>query len=95
MAEIGRTECSPIAVIRVGWALCQQCHGLLTVVASSSPTAASCIGKEVAKRIVEAEAKVVITDRDATKLEQAANENDPNCEHVRLFAGDIALPSTA
>ncbi len=53
------------------------------------------IGKEVAKRLVEAGAKVVITGRDAAKLEQAANDIDSSCEHVRLFAGDIALPSTA
>ncbi|REG45497.1 NAD(P)-dependent dehydrogenase (short-subunit alcohol dehydrogenase family) [Paraburkholderia sp. BL6669N2] len=53
------------------------------------------IGKEVAKRLAEAGAKVVITSRDAGKLEQAANDIDSNCEHVRLFAGDIALPSTA
>lgn len=53
------------------------------------------IGKEVAKRLVEAGARVVITGRDTAKLEQAANEIDTSCEHVRLFAGDIALPSTA
>jgi hypothetical protein len=34
---------SAFAVIRVDWVLCQQCHGLLTVAASSSPMAASCV----------------------------------------------------
>lgn len=53
------------------------------------------IGKEVARRLVEAGAKVVITGRDSNKLEQAANDIDSTCEQVRLFAGDIALPATA
>jgi hypothetical protein len=34
---------SAIADIGAGWVLRQQCYGLLTVAASSSPTAASCI----------------------------------------------------
>ena len=53
------------------------------------------IGKEVAQRLVEAGAQVVIGGRDAARLEQAANDIDPSGERVRIIAGDIALPSTA
>jgi NAD(P)-dependent dehydrogenase (short-subunit alcohol dehydrogenase family) len=53
------------------------------------------IGKEVAQRLAEAGAQVVIGGRDAARLEQAANDIDPNGERVRILAGDIALPSTA
>jgi len=53
------------------------------------------IGKEVARRLVAAGAMVVISGRDAAKLEQAARDIDPSGERVRIFAGDIALPFTA
>lgn len=53
------------------------------------------IGKEVAQRLAEAGAQVVIGGRDAARLEQAANDIDPSGERVRILAGDIALPSTA
>ena len=53
------------------------------------------IGKEVAQRLVEAGAQVVIGGRDTARLEQAANDIDPSGERVRILAGDIALPSTA
>ncbi|WP_395403013.1 SDR family NAD(P)-dependent oxidoreductase [Pseudoduganella sp. UC29_106] len=53
------------------------------------------IGKEVAQRLVEAGAQVVIGGRDAARLEQAANDIDPSGERARILAGDIALPSTA
>ncbi|MDX1722660.1 MAG: SDR family NAD(P)-dependent oxidoreductase [Pseudomonas sp.] len=53
------------------------------------------IGKEVAKRLVEAGASVIIGGRDAAKLAQAAREIDASGSHVRTLAGDIAQPSTA
>lgn len=53
------------------------------------------IGKEVAKRLVEAGASVVIGGRDAAKLAQAARDIDVSGNHVRTLAGDIAHPSTA
>lgn len=53
------------------------------------------IGKEVAKRLVEAGASVVIGGRDAEKLAQAARDIDASGRHVRYLAGDIAQPSTA
>lgn len=52
------------------------------------------IGKEVAKRLVEAGAAVVIGGRDATKLAQAARDIDASGRQVRTLAGDIALPAT-
>ncbi|SAK97202.1 short chain dehydrogenase [Caballeronia temeraria] len=53
------------------------------------------IGKEVAARLVEAGAKVVISGRDEAKLHQAAADIDPSGAHVRYHAGDIAKPATA
>ncbi|KND61819.1 3-oxoacyl-[acyl-carrier protein] reductase [Candidatus Burkholderia verschuerenii] len=53
------------------------------------------IGKEVAARLVQAGARVVIGGRDESKLKQAAAEIDPNGERVRFHAGDIAHPATA
>lgn len=53
------------------------------------------IGKEIAQRLVAAGARVVIGGRDAAKLEEAAMDIDPSGQRVRIFAGDIALPSTA
>ncbi len=53
------------------------------------------IGKEVARRLVEAGAQVVIGGRDAAKLERAARDIDPVGDSVRTLAGDIADPATA
>ncbi|KRU86566.1 SDR family NAD(P)-dependent oxidoreductase [Pseudomonas aeruginosa] len=53
------------------------------------------IGKEVARRLVEAGARVVIGGRDAAKLERAARDIDPIGDSVRTLAGDIADPATA
>ncbi|PQV54668.1 SDR family NAD(P)-dependent oxidoreductase [Paraburkholderia sp. BL21I4N1] len=53
------------------------------------------IGKEVARRLVDAGASVVIGGRDAHKLAQAASEIDPTGAKVRTLAGDIASPATA
>lgn len=53
------------------------------------------IGKEVAKRLVEAGASVVIGGRDAAKLAQAARDIDVSGSRIHTLAGDIAQPSTA
>lgn len=53
------------------------------------------IGKEVARRLVEAGASVVISGRDNEKLAKAANEIDPGGAKTRTLAGDIASPATA
>lgn len=53
------------------------------------------IGKEVATRLVQAGARVVIGGRDQGKLKQAAADIDPSGARVRICASDIALPSTA
>ena len=53
------------------------------------------IGKEVARRLVNAGANVVIGGRDEGKLIRAAAEIDPGGRRVRIHAGDIAQPSTA
>lgn len=53
------------------------------------------IGKEVAKRLVQAGALVVIGGRDADKLAQAASEIDASGKMARAYAGDIAQPATA
>lgn len=53
------------------------------------------IGKEVARRLVQAGASVVIGGRDAAKLAQAARDIDRDGTNVRTFAGDIASPATA
>jgi NAD(P)-dependent dehydrogenase (short-subunit alcohol dehydrogenase family) len=53
------------------------------------------IGKEVAARLVQAGASVVIGGRDEAKLKQAAAQIDPTGARIRTFAGDIALPATA
>lgn len=53
------------------------------------------IGKEVAKRLVQAGACVVIGGRDEEKLAKAASEIDASGRKVRAYAGDIALPATA
>lgn len=53
------------------------------------------IGKEVAKRLVEAGASVVIGGRDMAKLTQAVRDIDASGLKVRALAGDIAQPATA
>ncbi|BEU26374.1 SDR family NAD(P)-dependent oxidoreductase [Paraburkholderia sp. 22B1P] len=53
------------------------------------------IGKEVAGRLVEAGASVVIGGRDEAKLKQAALDIDPTETRIRIGAGDIASPATA
>ncbi|WP_374527242.1 SDR family NAD(P)-dependent oxidoreductase [Acinetobacter sp.] len=53
------------------------------------------IGKEVATRLVQEGAKVVITGRDEEKLIKAAQEIDATGQNVSFFAGDIALPATS
>lgn len=53
------------------------------------------IGKETAKRFVEAGANVVINGRREDVLKQAAAEIDPSGTKVRFVAGDIALPETS
>jgi len=53
------------------------------------------IGKEVANRLVQEGAYVVIGGRDENKLQKAAQEIDPSGQKVRYFAGDIANPETA
>ena len=53
------------------------------------------IGKEVARRLLEAGASVVIGGRDTAKLAQTADEIDPTHQRVRCHTGDISLPSTA
>lgn len=51
------------------------------------------IGKEVAVRLMQAGASVVVGGRDEAKLRQAASETDPGSARVRLCAGDIAQPA--
>ncbi|MBI0329972.1 SDR family NAD(P)-dependent oxidoreductase [Burkholderia plantarii] len=53
------------------------------------------IGREVAARLVQAGASVVIGGRDEAKLKQAAAAIDATGERVRHLAGDIAKPATA
>ena len=53
------------------------------------------IGKEVARRLIQAGASVVIGGRDEAKLKHAAAEIDASGEKVRYLAGDIAKLSTA
>ncbi|WP_425327945.1 SDR family NAD(P)-dependent oxidoreductase [Pseudomonas nitroreducens] len=53
------------------------------------------IGKEVARRLVEAGASVVIGGRDGAKLQAAACEIDPSGQRVRTLSGSIADPATA
>src|SRR5471032_493024 len=53
------------------------------------------IGKEVATRLVQAGAQVIIGGRDEAKLQRAAAEIDPSGAKVRYHAGDIAQPATA
>ncbi|GAB2881974.1 SDR family oxidoreductase [Paraburkholderia jirisanensis] len=53
------------------------------------------IGKEVALRLVEDGASVVIGGRDENKLKQTAAQIDPQGTRLRYLAGDIALPATA
>lgn len=53
------------------------------------------IGKEVAIRLVQEGAKVVITGRNEEKLIKAAREIDATGQNVSFFAGDIALPTTS
>lgn len=53
------------------------------------------IGKEVAGRLVEAGASVVIGGRDEAKLKQAVLDIDPTGTRIRICAGDIASPATA
>jgi NAD(P)-dependent dehydrogenase (short-subunit alcohol dehydrogenase family) len=53
------------------------------------------IGLEVAKRLVQAGASVVIGGRDEAKLKQASAEIDQSGTKVRYLAGDISKPNTA
>lgn len=53
------------------------------------------IGKEVAMRLVQQGASVVINGRNAEKLAAAAKEIDPTGTKVRTVAGDIASPELA
>lgn len=53
------------------------------------------IGKEVAKRLVDTGAAVVIGGRDAAKLIEAGHEIDASGKQVRTLAGDIANPDNA
>ena len=53
------------------------------------------ISKEVANRLVQDGAYVVIGGRDENKLQKTAQEIDPSGQKVRYFAGDIAHPETA
>jgi NAD(P)-dependent dehydrogenase (short-subunit alcohol dehydrogenase family) len=53
------------------------------------------IGKEVAIRLVQAGANVVIGGRDEAKLQRAAAEIDPTGARIRTVAGDIANPATS
>lgn len=53
------------------------------------------IGKEVARRFVQAGGSVVVNGRDGAKLEAAAREIDPSGERVVAHAGDIADPKVA
>lgn len=53
------------------------------------------IGKETARRFVEAGGSVVINGRDAEKLEAAAKEIDPSGARVAVAPSDIAEPGTA
>ncbi|BBP64733.1 glucose-1-dehydrogenase [Pseudomonas sp. Cab53] len=52
------------------------------------------IGKEVAQRLVDAGARVVIGGRDAAKLARVARDIDATGQNVRTLAGDIAQPAT-
>ncbi|AJK49081.1 SDR family NAD(P)-dependent oxidoreductase [Burkholderia plantarii] len=52
------------------------------------------IGREVAARLVQAGASVVIGGRDEAKLKQAAAAIDATGERVRHLAADIAKPAT-
>lgn len=53
------------------------------------------MGLEIAKRLVQAGAKVVIGGRNENKLQTASREIDESGANVRIFAGDIAKPATA
>lgn len=53
------------------------------------------IGKEVARRLIQEGARVVIGGRDAAKLKQAALDIDASGQHIRTLPGDIADPATA
>jgi NAD(P)-dependent dehydrogenase (short-subunit alcohol dehydrogenase family) len=53
------------------------------------------IGKEVAARLVNAGASVVIGGRDEAKLKHAAADIGPSGTRVRFHAGDISRPATA
>lgn len=53
------------------------------------------MGLEIAKRLVQAGANVVIGGRNADKLQHAAHEIDVTGEHIRFVAGDIAQVATA
>jgi NAD(P)-dependent dehydrogenase (short-subunit alcohol dehydrogenase family) len=53
------------------------------------------IGKEIARRLAEAGACVVIGGRDDVKLTQVAMDIDRSGRRVRTVVGDIADPATA
>ena len=53
------------------------------------------IGREVATRLVQEGAKVVITGRDLDKLKAAAEQIDRTGQYIAYYAADIAEPNTA
>ena len=53
------------------------------------------IGQEVATRLVQEGAKVVITGRDLDKLKAAAEQIDSTRQYIAYYAADIAEPNTA
>ena len=53
------------------------------------------IGQEVATRLVQEGAKVVITGRDLDKLKAAAEQIDSTGQYIAYCAADIAEPNTA
>ena len=53
------------------------------------------IGQEVASRLVQEGAKVVITGRDLDKLKAAAEQIDRTGQYIAYCAADIAEPNTA
>ena len=57
--------------------------------------AGSGIGLEVAKRMHQAGANIVMNGRNAVKLEDAADSISQDRSRIHLIAADIALPATA
>ena len=57
--------------------------------------AGSGIGLEVAKRMHQAGANIIMNGRNAVKLEDAADSISQDRSRIHLIAADIALPATA